>query len=81
MMRKVWNVVILVAAFVGSLLSVSNLLPLALNAITRGFDIWDGLLIAGYSAVATLGVAVMARAIYRVDRKAGRIRNRVRWFE
>lgn len=70
-----------VAGFVGSLISVSNLLPLTLHAITRGLGIWDGLLIAGYSTVATLGLAVVGRAIYRVDRKAGRVRNRIRWFE
>jgi hypothetical protein len=80
-MRKVWNMLIPVAGFVGSLISVSNLLPLTLDAITRGLGIWDGLLIAGYSTVGMLGLAVVARAIYRVDRKAGRVRNRVRWFE
>jgi hypothetical protein len=80
-MRKIWNMLIPVAGFVGSLISVSNLLPLALNAIARGLGIWEGLLIAGYSSVCLLGLAVMARAIYRVDRKAGRVRNRIRWFE
>jgi hypothetical protein len=79
--RLVGNVLLLASAFIVSVLSVSNLLPLLLYVTIKGMTMWDGLLLAGDLCAGTLAVAVLARAVYRLDRKAGRIRNRIRWFE
>lgn len=79
--KHVGNVLLLTGAFVVSILSVSNLLPLLLDATIRGMTMRDGLLMAGDFCVGTLAVAVLARAMYRLDKEAGRIRNRIRWFE
>jgi hypothetical protein len=79
--RHVRNFLLLTGAFAVSILSVSNLLPLLLDATIRPMTVWDGLLMAGDLCAGTLAVAVLARAMYRLDKKAGRIRNRIRWFE
>jgi hypothetical protein len=72
---------LLAIAFVLSVLSVSNLIPLFLQVVTKGFTFTDGLLIAGNLIVGALAVTVLARAMYRLDKKAGRIRNKIGWFE
>jgi hypothetical protein len=79
--RHVGNVLLLTSAFVVSVLSVSNLLPLLLYVTSKGMTVWDGLLLAGDLCAWILAVAVLARAMYRLDKNAGRIRNRIRWFE
>ena len=79
--RPVGNVLLLTSAFVVSVLSVSNLLPLLIYVTIKGMTVWDGLLLAGDLCAGILAVAVLARAMYRLDKKAGRIRNRIRWFE
>ena len=86
-MRGAWqignvgNALLLTSAFIVSVLSVSNLLPLLLYMTFRGMTIWNGLLSAGDLCASVLSVTVLARAMYRLDKKAGRIRNRIRWFE
>jgi hypothetical protein len=79
--RQVGDVLLLASAFVVSVLSVSNLLPLLLDITIRSMTMWDATLLAGDLFAVTLALAVLARAMYRLDRKAGRIRNRIRWFE
>ena len=75
------RLILLAAAFVLSVLSVSNLMPLFLQVVTKGFTVMDGLLNAGNLIVGAVAVAILARAMYRLDKKAGRIRNKVGWFE
>jgi hypothetical protein len=79
--RHVGNVLLLASAFIVSVLSVSNLLPLLLYVTMKGMTMWDALVLAADLCAGTLAVAVLARAMYRLDRKAGRIRNRIRWLE
>ena len=67
--------------FVLSIVSVSNLMSLLLTAATGRITFTSELLAAGYSVAAIVAIVVLARAIYRVDKQAGRIRNRVGWFE
>jgi hypothetical protein len=71
----------LAVAFIVSIIAVSNLMPLLLHAVTRGLSLADGFLIAGYLLAGSIAIATLARAVYRLDRRAGRIRNKVRWFE
>ena len=70
-----------VVAFIVSIYTVSNLMPLLLHAATRGFGSVDGLWIVGYSIALTVAILILARGIYRLDKRAGRIRNKVGWFE
>lgn len=72
---------LLAAAFVASVLSVSNLMPLLLQVASQGLNLVNGLLIAVNLLVGVGAVAVLAKAMYRLDKKAGRIRNKVGWFE
>jgi len=69
------------APFVIGIYSVSSLMPLLLHATLRGLSFADGILIIGYLLVAFLSICILARMIYTLDKKAGRIRNRVGWFE
>ena len=68
-------------AFVVSIYAVSNLMPLLLHVAIKGLSIIDGLSIAVYLIAGTIAIGILARAIYRLDRRAGRVRNRVGWFE
>jgi hypothetical protein len=70
-----------VVVFIVSVFCVSNMMALLLQAATEGITITDGLLTAGYALVSAATIVVLARAIYQLDRKAGRIRNRVGLFE
>lgn len=79
--RRLAHLLILAAAFIVSVLSVSNLMPLLLEVITEGLNFTDGSLIVGYLVAGTVAVATLARDMYRLDKKAGRIRNKVGWFE
>jgi hypothetical protein len=69
------------AVFIVSLLAVSNMMGLLLQTSTEGVTTTEGLLLAGYAFVSVATIAVLARAIYQLDKKAGRIRNRVELFE
>ncbi len=79
--RRLAHLLILAAAFIVSVLSVSNLMPLLLEVVTEGLNFTDGLLIVGCLVAGIGAVATLARDMYRLDKKAGRIRNRVGWFE
>ena len=79
--RRVGNALLLAGAFVVCVLAVSNLLPLLLDVTIRGMTIWNALLLVGDVCAVTLTLTVLARAMYRFDKKAGRIRNRIGWFE
>lgn len=68
-------------AFALGTYAVSNLMPLLLNAATSGLNISNGISIIGNLVVAVASVAFLAREVYRMDEKAGRIRNKVGWFE
>jgi hypothetical protein len=70
-----------VTAFVIGAYAFSNLMPLVLAAVESGMNLVDGALITGYALATILAILLLAREIYRLDHKAGRIRNRVRCFE
>ena len=70
-----------IAAFVVSIYAVSNLMPLLLHVATRGLSFADGLSIIGYLLTIAASMLILARGIYRLDRRGGRIRNKVGWFE
>ena len=73
--------VFLAAVFIVSIYAVSNLMPLLLLVARNGLNASDSSLIVSDLTVVVASVAFLARAIYRVDKQAGRIRNRVGWFE
>ncbi len=70
-----------IAAFMIGIYSVSSLMPLLLHAILRGLTFADGISMIGYLLVAFLSICILARMIYTLDKKAGRIRNKIGWFE
>jgi hypothetical protein len=72
---------LLAAAFVISTYAVSNLMPLLLKAAEIGFNASDAASIIVDSVAGIASVAFLAREVYRLDKRAGRIRNRVGWFE
>jgi len=78
---RVGRLLLLAVAFVVSILSVSNLMPLLVQVATNGLNLLMGILIAGNLFAGVVAVAVLAKAMYRLDKKAGRIRNKVGWFE
>ena len=67
--------------FAISVYSVSNLMSLILEAATRRLTVADNTSIVVYMLVGFASICVLARTIYRLDKKAGRIRNRIGWFE
>ncbi len=72
---------LMVTAFMVSIYAVSNLMPLLLRAATHPLSVLEGTSITAYFLAVTTAVGILARAIYRLDKRAGRIRNRVAWFE
>ena len=64
-----------------SILAVSNLMSIILNAAIERITLENELLGVAYLLIAIGTLVVLARAIYRVDKRAGRIRNKVGWFE
>jgi hypothetical protein len=79
---KRWSQPVFLAfALVVSIYCVSNLMPLLLHVAMKGFSAADGPLIISYLFIDILTVGILARAIYRLDRQAGRIRNKVDLFE
>jgi hypothetical protein len=79
--RRIVYFLLLSAAFVVSTYAVSNLMPLLIHAARSGLSVLDAVWITGDLFLVAISVAFLARAIYRLDKKAGRIRNRVGWFE
>jgi len=77
LLRVAWSVI----AFVVSVYAVSNLLPLVLHTVESELSVADGFLIIEYLLTTSFAILILAREIYRLDWKAGRIRNRVRCFE
>lgn len=75
------HLVLLATAFVVSTYAVSNLMPLLLQIARTGFNISNVVTIVADFSATTISVAFMARAIYRLDKEAGRIRNKVGWLE
>jgi len=78
---RVMRLPLLAVAFAVSVISVSNLMPLLVQTATNGLNLLSDLLIALNMLVGVVAVTVLARAMYRLDKKAGRIRNKVRWLE
>jgi len=73
---------ILLASTLGlSILAVSNLMSIILSAALGQVSVLNELLAVVYLLIAVGTIIVLARAIYQVDKRAGRIRNRVGWFE
>jgi Mg2+ and Co2+ transporter CorA len=74
--------VLLLATTLGlSILAVSNLMSILLSAALGQVSLMNEMLAVGYLLTAVGTIFVLARAIYKVDKKAGRIRNKVGWFE
>lgn len=78
---KFGQAVLLSTAFAVSIYAVSNLMPLLLHTAAKGLTPANGLLIMWYFVAETVSIMILARSIYRLDKRAGRIRNRVGWFE
>ena len=72
---------LLATAFVVSTYAVANLMPLLLQIARSGFNISIAITVVADLFAVTVSVAFMARAIYRLDKEAGRIRNKVGWFD
>jgi hypothetical protein len=76
-----FSLLLLGAAFIVSTYAVSDLMPLVLQIARGGWTVLNTSSLT-LDLVALIGsVAFLAREIYRVDRRAGRIRNKVGWFE
>jgi hypothetical protein len=69
------------AAFVVSTYAVSSLMPLTLHILRNGLSLSNAALMAVDLGAAFISIWFLARVIYRIDKRAGRIRNRVGWFE
>jgi hypothetical protein len=76
-LRFAWSA----TAFVVSVYAFSNLMTLVLRIATSGFTVAVGFSFAEYLLAASLAILILAKELYRLDWKAGRIRNRVRCFE
>jgi hypothetical protein len=72
---------LLATAFAVSTSAVSNLMPLLPQIARSGLSISNAASLAANLVAAIASVGFLARAIYRVDKRAGRIRNKVGWFE
>jgi hypothetical protein len=70
-----------ITAFVASVYAVSNLMPLLLHVVTMGLSHADGLSLIANLLTITVSLLILARGIYRLDKRSGRIRNKVGWFE
>lgn len=75
------HLLLLAAAFIVSTYAVSNLMPLLLHATRNGFNASDAASIVGELVAGIASVTFLAREVYRLDNRAGRIRNRIGWFE
>ena len=68
------------SAFLISVYAVSNLMPLLLLAFTRGLSMLDSVWISFYSLATLVAIGVLERLVYRLDKRAGRIRNKSELF-
>jgi len=75
------NLLLLAAAFVLSTYAVSNLMPLLAHVSRSGLSISNAVSAATDLVAAITSIAFLTRAIYTLDKRAGRIRNKVGWFE
>jgi len=79
--RRGARMLLLAIAFVVGTYAVSNLMPLLLHAARNGLNTSNAASIVGDLVAVIASVAYLAREVYRVDKRAGRIHNRVGWFE
>jgi len=79
--RRAVHLLSIAMAFVVGTYAVSNLMPLLLDAARNGLNATSTTSIVGNLVAAIASIAFLAREVYRVDQRAGRIRNRVGWFE
>ena len=70
-----------VAAFAVSVYAVSSLMPMFLHATLNGLNLAEGMSIIVYLLAVFISTRILAQIIYTLDRKAGRIRNKIGWFE
>jgi hypothetical protein len=70
-----------VIAFAMSVYSVSNLMPLLVHIAIKGGNTAESLSVIAYLLVGFISICIVARTIYRLDRKAGRVQNKIGWFE
>ena len=78
---RVLHVMLLALTLGLSIFAVSNLFSILLSTALGPISLVDELLAFAYLFIAVGTILLLARAIYRVDKRAGRIRNRVGWFE
>ena len=79
--NRVLHGILLVSTLCLSIVAVSNLMSILLSAALGKVSLVNELLAVGYLLTAVGTIFVLARAIYKVDKRAGRIRNTVGWFE
>ena len=80
-MNRVLHLASSASAFMISIYAVSNFMPLLLLTFSSGFNLQHVISLTVYAAAMTIGILVLTWEIYRLDKRAGRIQNRVRWFE
>ena len=78
---RLLHFLIWIVAFLVSIYAVSNLMPLLLHVARRGLSFADSLWITAYSLAIGASMLILARGIYRLDRRSGRVQNKVGWFE
>jgi hypothetical protein len=52
-----------------------------LHATLNGLNLAEGMSIIVYLLAVFISTRILAQIIYTLDRKAGRIRNKIGWFE
>ncbi|MGD0177098.1 MAG: hypothetical protein ABSC50_09780 [Candidatus Bathyarchaeia archaeon] len=79
--RRAAHMLLLAIAFVVGTYAVSDLMPQLLYAARNGLNASNAASIVGNLVAVIASVAYLAREVYGVDKRAGRIHNRVGWFE
>lgn len=79
--KRVVNFLLMMIALVVGVYSISNLMPLLLKALVRGLNLSEAFRTLVYLIAVVSTILVLARGIYKLDKRAGRIRNRIGWFE
>lgn len=72
---------VFIVAFLIATYAVSQLTMLAPRALQGAISAPDALIGIGYLAVTILSVLILGRMIYASERRAGRVRRRVKLFE
>jgi hypothetical protein len=75
------HVLLLGSVFGLSVFSVSSIFSLLFQVMQEGFTLSSATLLTAYFGAGGLAIVLLARELYLLDRKAGRVRNRVSWFE